>query len=155
MTTIRELRSRGSNRKPYETFEFNHPSFGYVRLVNNQIFEKTLGEMVFQPAVFKVDESQQSKTPVITASIQFGRLGPEFKEKLKLWRGASRVSPINAIYRIYESLAGQELKNWSLYVSDVSIDEQNVSCNITVTNPLNNNVSLIYTPTEWTGLVNA
>ena len=155
MTTLRELRSRASNRILYETFEFNHPSFGFVRLVNNQMFEKTLGGMVFQPSAFKVDESQQSKTPIIAASISFGRVGPEFKDKLKIWRGSSRLSPINAIYRIFDSYDGQLLKTWSLHVASVAIDKKNVSCDITVTNPLNSNVSLIYTTTEWTGLTNA
>lgn len=155
MTTLAELRSRGSKRIRYETFEFNHPSFGFVRLVNDQVFEKTLGGMIFQPASFKVDESQQSKTPVIDASIQFGRLGPEFKEKLKLWRGSSRITPINAIYRVFDSLNGQLLKSWLLYVSSAEINVDNVSCTITMSNPLNNNVSFIYEASEWTGLVNA
>jgi hypothetical protein len=154
MTTLRELRSRGSTRMTYETMEFYHSSFGYVRLVNSQMFEKTLGGMVFQPSVFKVDESQQSKTPVIDASISFGRIGPEFKEKLKLWRGSSRVTPISSVYRVYDSSNGQELKKWALYVSNVSIDKDNVTASITLINPVNNNVSLLYNPSEWTGLIN-
>lgn len=155
MITLREIRSRGSNRIIFETMEFYHPTFQYVRLVNNQMFDKNLGGMVFNPSSFMISESQQSRTPIITSTIQFGKLGNEFKEKLKLWRGSSRIDPIKSTFRIFDSVTGSMLKSWTLFVNSVSIDQTNVSCELTLINPLNNNVALLYNPTEWTGLIHA
>ena len=46
MPTLREFQSRRPNRILYETLTFYNSTFGYVRLVNNQIFPKTLGGQV-------------------------------------------------------------------------------------------------------------
>lgn len=154
MTTLREWRSRGSKRILYHTFEMYHSSFGYMRMIKNVSFEKRLGGNTYYPAVFNINETTQSKTPVIDTSVHFGRLGIDFKNKLKMWRGESRISPINATYRLFDSSDGSVLKSWSLFISSINISESDVSCQITLKNPLNNNVSLLYMPSEWTGLIN-
>jgi len=47
------------------------------------------------------------------------------------------------------------LKPWTLYVNDVSMDQNDVTVTLTLKNPLNNNVGRLYTPEEFPGLQNA
>ncbi|WP_105577117.1 hypothetical protein [Cronobacter sakazakii] len=49
----------------------------YVRLVDKQFFDKTLGGQVYKPARFEIEESQQSGTPVIDATVKLGRLSSD------------------------------------------------------------------------------
>lgn len=156
MPTLREFQSQRPNRILYDTMTFYHSTFGYIRLVNRQIYPKTFAGQVYTPCRMEVSESQQSNTPVINATVKFGRLAQDFKQQLKLWRTYSRIAPISATYQRFDAAdMNTPLKPWTLYVKDVSMDESDVTCSLTLQNPLNNNIAFLYNTTEFPGLANA
>lgn len=156
MPTLREFQSQRPNRILYETITFYNPVFGSVRLVNNQIFPKTLGGQVYTPCRMELTESQQSNTPILDSSVKFSRLAQDFKQKLKLWKAYDRITPISATYQRFDAAdMVTPQKTWTLYVSDCSMDDQDVTCSLTKINPLNRNVGRLYTVEEYPGLQNA
>lgn len=156
MPTLREFQSQRPNRILYDTMTFYHSTFGYIRLVNRQIYPKTFAGQVYTPCRMEVSDSQQSNTPVINATVKFGRLAQDFKQQLKLWRTYSRITPISATYQRFDAAdMNTPLKPWTLYVKDVSMDESDVTCSLTLQNPLNNNISFLYNTTDFPGLANA
>lgn len=156
MPTLREFQSQRPNRILYDTMTFYHSTFGYIRLVNRQIYPKTFAGQVYTPCRMEVSESQQSNTPVINATVKFGRLAQDFKQQLKLWRTYSRITPISATYQRFDAAdMNTPLKPWTLYVKDVSMGESDVTCSLTLQNPLNNNISFLYNTTDFPGLANA
>ncbi|MBK5074595.1 DUF1833 family protein [Budviciaceae bacterium CWB-B4] len=153
MPTLREYRAQRPNRIIYETMQFYHPSFGNIFLVNYQVFPKTLGGTQYQPCSFELAESQQSGTPVIDSTVKFSRLAQDFKQQLKLWRSYSRADPIVAVYRLFDSKdVTTSIKSWQLYVKDCSLDAENVNVSLSMSNPLNANIGLLYDPAQWPGL---
>lgn len=156
MPTLREFQSQRPNRILYDTMTFYHSTFGYIRLVNRQIYPKTFAGQVYTPCRMEVSESQQSNTPVINATVKFGRLAQDIKQQLKLWRAYSRITPISATYQRFDAAdMNTPLKPWTLYVKDVSMDESDVTCSLTLQNPLNNNIAFLYNTTDFPGLANA
>lgn len=156
MPTLREFQSQRPNRILYDTMTFYHSTFGYIRLVNRQIYPKTFAGQVYTPCRMEVSESQQSNTPVINATVKFGRLAQDFKQQLKQWKGYSRITPISATYQRFDAAdMNTPLKPWTLYMKDVSMDESDVTCSLTLQNPLNNNIAFLYNTTEFPGLANA
>lgn len=156
MPTFREFKSQRPNRVLYDTMTFYHPTFGSVRLVNRQIFSKTFAGKVYTPCRMEVSESQQSNTPVINATAKFSRLANDFKQQLKLWRTYSRIVPITATYQRFDAAdMNTPLKPWTLYVKDVSMDDADVTCTLSLQNPINNNIAFLYNTTEFPGLANA
>ncbi|CAI2427458.1 Uncharacterised protein [Serratia liquefaciens] len=156
MPTLREFQSQRPNRILYDTMTFYHSTFGYIRLVNRQIYPKTFAGQVYTPCWMEVSESQQSNTPVINSSAKFGRLAQDFKQQLKQWKGYSRITPISATYQRFDAAdMNTPLKPWTLYMKDVSMDESDVTCSLTLQNPLNNNIAFLYNTTDFPGLANA
>jgi len=156
MPTFRDYKSQRPNRILYETITFYHSTFGYVRLVNMQVYPKTFAGQVYTPCRMEISESQQSSTPVINSTIRFSRLAQDFKKQLKLWRSYSRVTPISATYQRFDAAdMNTPLKPWTLYVKDVSMDANDVTSTLTLQNPINNNIAFLYNTTEFPGLKNA
>jgi hypothetical protein len=155
MPTLREFQSQRPNRVLYETLTFYSPVFGYVRLVNNQIFPKTLGGQVYTPCRMELTESQQSNTPILDSMAKFSRLAQDFKQTLKQWKAYGRVTPISATYHQFDAAdIDTAIKSWTLYVNDCSLDDKDVTCSLTRINPLNRNVGQPYTVEEYPGLQN-
>lgn len=153
MPTFLEYKQQRPTRGLYDTITFYHPSFGHVRLVDKQFFEKTLGGHIYAPARFEIEESQQSGTPVIDATVKLGRLSSDVKALMKQWTGAARLTAITATRQIFDSGdVSAPIKSWQLYVKTVDIDSDAASVSLAVTNPLNNNVGRLYDPAEYTGL---
>lgn len=153
MPTLREIRAQRPNRIQYETIKFHHSTFGDIRIVNNQVFPKTLASNEFIPCRFELTESQQSSTPVIDSTLKFSRLAQDFKQSLKAWKSYARIEPITAEYALYDADKTTLLKRWLLYVNDCSMDGSDVNVSLSITNPLNKNVGLLYDPADWPGLV--
>jgi len=155
MPTYREYKAKRPNRIMYETVEFYHPAFGYVRLVANQVFPKNLGGVQYDPCRFELTESQRSNTPVIDSTLKFSQLTQDFKQKLKAWRGLSRATPITCTIRRFDAANISTAANtWTLYVSDCSMDGTDVNVSLSMSNPLNRNIGRPYDPAEWPGLIN-
>ncbi|HAS0921016.1 MULTISPECIES: hypothetical protein [Enterobacteriaceae] len=153
MPSLREYKQQRPIRGSYDTITFYHPSFGYVRLVDKQFFDKTLAGQVYKPARFEIEESQQSGTPVIDATVKLGRLSSDIKTLMKKWKGVSRLSPITATRQIFDSGdTSAPMKNWTLFVKTVDVDSDAASVTLSITNPLNNNIGRLYDPVEYTGL---
>lgn len=155
MPTYREFKAQRPNRIMYETVEFYHPTFGYVRLVADQVFPKTLGGVQYAPCRFELTESQQSNTPVIDSTLKFSQLAADFKQKLKAWKGFYRATPITCTIRRFDSLnMSTAVNSWTLYVSDCNMDGTDVNVSLSMSNPLNRNIGRLYDPAEWPGLQN-
>lgn len=153
MPSFREYRQQRPSRALYDTLTFYHPSFGYVRLVDKQFYDKTLAGVKYSPARFEIEESQQSGIPVIDATVKLGRVSTDVKTQMKKWRGATRLTPIVATRQVFDSGdTSAPIKSWTLYVKTVDIDADSASVTLSVTNPLNNNVGRLYDPREYTGL---
>lgn len=152
MPTLREIRARRPNRIQYETITFYHSTFGYVRIVNNQVFPKNIAGSEYLPCRFELTESQQSSTPVIDSTLKFSRLAQDFKQKLKAWKSYARIEPITATYALYDADMSTLLKRWRLYASDCNMDGTDVNVSLSMTNPLNKNVGRLYDPADWPGL---
>lgn len=124
MTTFREYKSQRPNRILFETLTFYHSSFGYVRMVDKQIFPKTFEGVVYAPCRMEVTESQQSNTPVIDSTAKFSRMAQDFKQKLKSWRSYSRIEPISCTYKSFDANdMNTPVKQWTLFVNDVSLGD--------------------------------
>lgn len=148
-----DWRAQRPIRTIFDTITFDHPSFGSIPLVSLQIEPKTLGGVEYRPANFELSGSQQSKTPIIDASVKFSRAAQEFKQQLKAWRSFSRMEPIVATFRMFDSADTETpMSEWSLFVKDASLDPEAVNVTLSMSNPLNRKVSRIYTMEEFTGL---
>ncbi len=156
MPSFREFKAQRPNRILYETITFNHSTFGTIRLVANQVYPKTFAGQEYQPCRMSVVESQQSNTPLINSTVKFGRMAQDFKQKLKLWRGNSRLEPISCTYKRFDaSDPNTPLKPWTLYVKSVSMDDMDVTVPVSIDNPINKNVATLFTTAEFPGLANA
>lgn len=148
-----DWRAQRPIRTIFDTITFTHPSFDSIHLVSLQIEPKNLGGVEYRPANFELSGSQQSKTPIIDASVKFSRAAQEFKQQLKAWRSFSRMEPIVATFRMFDSADTETpMSEWSLYVKDVSLDSDAVTVTLSMNNPLNKNIGKIYTMDDFTGL---
>lgn len=156
MTTFREYKAQRPNRILYDTVTFYSVTFGYIRLVDRQIFPKTFAGQVYSPCRMDISESQQSNTPVIASTIKFSRLAQDFKQQLKNWKAYARQAPIAVTYQRFDAAdMNTPLKPWTLYINDVSMDEADVTVSLTLKNPINNNIAFLYSVEEFPGLENA
>lgn len=153
---FRQYKSQRPNRILYDTITIYSDTFGYIRLVKDQVFPKTFVGQQYQPCRMEITESQQSSTPVITSTVKFSRLATDFKQQLKQWKAFGRIVPIQFTYQRFDAAdMNTPLKPWTLFVSDISLDAIDVTVSLTIKNPLNANIGILYNVEEFPGLQNA
>ncbi|RSB61546.1 hypothetical protein EGT71_14995 [Atlantibacter subterranea] len=155
MPTLREWKERRPASDLKQTVVFSHSSFGVDRLVNNLFQPANFGGELYQPTRFDFTEPAQDGTTTLNATITFAALSQDIKQRLKLWRGATRMEPILFRYDIWENIGDlTPLKTYSMYVRDVAAAAENVSVTVGMTNPLSVATPIIYTVNEYPGLSN-
>lgn len=92
MPSFREYKQQRPTRGLYDTITFYHPSFGYVRPSISSFSQIAWGQ-TYTPARFEIEESQQSGTPVIDATVKLGRLSSDIKTLMKQWKGRRVLRP--------------------------------------------------------------
>ncbi|MBD4644861.1 hypothetical protein GUG48_20885, partial [Xanthomonas citri pv. citri] len=114
----------------------------------------TFGGNSFEPARFSVTEPAQDGTAVISMTITFVAATEHVRQTLKSWRGAARMTPIKCLYQQWNAIGDTaSLKDWTLYVNDISADASNVTVTAGKTNPLTLANSIIYTTKDYPGLI--
>lgn len=155
MPTLREWKERRPASDLKQTVVFSHSAFGTERLVNNLFQPATFGGDTYQPTRFDFTEPAQDGTTTLNATITFAALSQDIKQRLKMWRGATRMEPILFRYDIWENIGDSvPLKTYSMYVRDVAAGPDNVSVTVGMTNPLSVATPIIYTVNEYPGLSN-
>ena len=146
MPTLREWKERRPASDIKQTIEFYHPAFGHYRVVNNLFRPATFGGNAFEPA--------QDGTAVISMTITFVAATEHVRQTLKSWRGAARMTPIKCLYQQWDAIGdASSLKDWTLYVNDISADASNVTVTAGKTNPLTLANSIIFTTKDYPGLI--
>ncbi|HBR6512689.1 TPA: hypothetical protein L9121_000096 [Klebsiella pneumoniae] len=154
MPTLREWKERRPASDIKQTVEFYHPAFGYYRVVNNLFRPATFGGNAFEPARFSVTEPAQDGTAVISMTITFVAATEHVRQTLKSWRGAARMTPIKCLYQQWNAIGdASSMKDWTLYVNDISADASNVTVTAGKTNPLTLANTIIYTTKDYPGLI--
>jgi len=145
----------------FMTVEFEHPDFGFVRLIANQFSDKKLdvngtletftATSMILPKVTN-QETDTTKAGVIT----FGRIGIKFRQTLLMITPLGAISdPITVKLRQYQDGGTTPVYERSLYVAKdgITIGSDNVSVKLSVSNPaILTQESAFYDPFLWPGL---
>ena len=153
--------TRPANVLQFNTVEFYHPDFGFIRLVEGQfsskIFDVDGSPESFQAVAMQVPQvTNQSTDSTRAGTIQFGRIGTQVRLALM------QITPLGAInysiqvkLRQYEDGVTAPIYERTLYVNKngVNIGADTVSVQLSVNNPAKaTNEAAFYNPTLWTGL---
>ncbi len=145
----------------FDTVEFFHPDFGYIRLVANQFSDREFdvdGNLeTFQAVAMEVPKvTNQSTDNTQQATLFFGRIGKQFRETLL------QITPLGAVkfsievkLRQYQGGITAPIYERRLYVDKdgISIDSNNVNVRLSVNNPAKlTNEAAFYSPSKWLGL---
>jgi hypothetical protein len=140
----------------YMTVTFYHPDFGYVHLVANQfkakqfMFNGVLTE--FTPVQAEIPTQPANNEGQARAQIRFGRIGIEFRQKLRMIK--QNFIPIQAIMCSYIGTGGEPDNQFNLFVdkNGIAMDESNVTVGLGYENPMTLQCQYFYDPRIWTGL---
>lgn len=149
------LAKRPANVIQYDTVEFQHPDFGFIRLLANQFSDKVFEGVSYQAASMQVPKvTSQATDDTRAGSVIFGRIGVTVRQKLLQITPLGAIkNPITVTLRQFQS----DVKTYErrLYVGKdgVSIGSDNVEFRLSVDNPAKlANEGAFYDPTLWTGL---
>lgn len=142
----------------YSTVTFYHPDFGYVHLVANQFkpkhfkFNGALTE--FTPVHAEIPTQPDNDNGKAKAQIKFGRIGIEFRKKLRMIK--QNFIPTQAIISTYIGTEGEPDSQYNLFVDNngVAMDESFVTIKLGYENPMNVQCQFFYDLRIWTGLQN-
>ncbi len=164
--TFSELQRNYWVRRPadllqFMTAEFQHPDFGFIRLVqgqfSNKIFDVDGSPETFRAASMTLPKVTNQQTDSTRAGdITFGRIGFEFrKELMKITPLGAITSPITVKLRQYQDGVTAPVYSRRLYVAKdgITITSESVSVRLSVDNPARlTEESSFYDPEQWRGL---
>lgn len=145
----------------FMTIEFQHPDFGFIRLVQDQfsdkIFDVDGSPETFRAASMKLPKVTNQETDTTRAgTVTFGRIGLEFrKELMKITPLGAITSPITAKLRQYQDGVTAPVYSRRLYVAKdgITITSDSVAVQLSVDNPARlTNEAQFYDPAQWRGL---
>lgn len=154
------LQKRPGDKISYECVQFSHSSFGDVYLVANQFFAKTFTinneDKEHQPVAMKLPPTtNQVSDPTQASTLQFGRVGMEFRQKLRGVMSSGKLEPILVTLRVFEENTLTYERTLQVANNGISLDERNVNVRLTVPNYAKvTRKDRIYDPSIFVGLQN-
>jgi len=145
----------------FMTVEFQHPDFGFVRLVANQFSDKILNvdgtpETFTAAAMILPKVTNQETDTTKAGTITFGRIGIKFRQTLLMITPLGAISdPITVMLRQYQDGVTAPVYSRRLYVAKdgITIGSNNVSVKLSVSNPaILTQEDQFYDPAVWPGL---
>jgi hypothetical protein len=153
--------TRPSALVQFMTVEFEHPDFGFIRLVSNQFSDKIFDvdgtPETFQAVSMQVPKVTNQETDTTKAgTVTFGRIGLQFRKTLlQITPLGAITSPITVRLRQYQSGVTAPVYERRLYVAKdgITITSENVSVRLSVDNPaILTQEQKFYDPDQWLGL---
>jgi len=156
------LHKRPANIAQYETVEFSHPDFGSVYLVADQVLTKYFNvsgiDTAFTPVSMSIPSDTNQKTDSSNAgTIQFARVGMQFRAKLKAITPSGALKPITATIRVYQTDVINPVYERQLFVAGngININEEAVTVKLSFDNPAKvTKQKYFYDPSIFIGLQN-
>lgn len=140
----------------YMALDLYHPAFGYLRYVQNQFYEKTLGGNVYQPIAMSVTESVADDRATVSYEIQLGRVGSEVKAFVKAidQYAFGWMIEIDATVSYYLStdLVTPYRTPVSLSVGTLAMEAESVAITLETGNPRAQGVARRYGTDDFPGL---
>jgi len=152
---------RPSDLLQFMTVEFEHPDFGFIRLVANQfsdkIFDVNGTPETFQAVSMQVPKvTNQESDTTKAGTVTFGRIGLQFRKTLlQITPLGAITSPITVRLRQYQDGVTTAVYDRRLYVAKdgITITSENVSVRLSVSNPaILTQEAAFYDPEVWPGL---
>lgn len=144
MTSLTQARREYLQKRPaevidYQCVQFSHPSFGDVYLVADQFFAKsfTINNVAIehQPVAMRLPPTtDQVSDPTRAGSLQFGRIGMDFRAKLEMMTSSNIFTPIQVTLRVFQDATLTYEKELEVANNGISLDEKNVTVKLTVPN---------------------
>lgn len=142
----------------WHTITFDHPAFDApIRLVADVFEPVTLGGYSHTPAPMTIKPPDQNINGQQKLTLGFPRavVGREFKRQLRLVVASGSRAPIAVTYAVYLGDTDAPEVTWNLYATDpggIAFSPETVQVTATDDNLMRRNVSLIYDPSQFTGL---
>jgi len=145
----------------FMTVEFQHPDFGFIRLVADQFSNKQFDvdgtlETFTAAAMVTPKVTNQMTDTTRAGTVTFGRIGLKFRQTLlKITPLGAISSPITVKIRQYQDGVTTPVYERRLFVAKdgISIGSDSVSVRLSVSNPaILTQESAFYDPAVWPGL---
>jgi len=140
----------------YMTLDLYHSAFGYLRFVQNQFYDKTLGGNVYQGLAMNVTESVADDRATVSYSIQLGRVGSGVKEFIKAIdnKDFGWMESVKATVSYYLSTDLDEPYRTpvTLDVGTIAMEVDNVAITLETGNPMSQGVAIRYGTDKFPGL---
>lgn len=152
---------RPADLTQFMTVEFEHPDFGFIRLVANQFSDKVFDvdgtPETFQAVSMEVPKVTNQETDSTKAgTVTFGRIGLQFRKTLlQITPLGAITSPITVRLSQYQDGVTAPVYNRRLYVAKdgITIGSESVSVRLSVSNPaILTQEAAFYDPEQWPGL---
>lgn len=133
---------RPANVTEYGAVVFSHPAIDSIYLVAGQINSKTFlvdgSPVEFTPVSMQLPESQNQNSKINDAgSIQFSRIGMEFRQKMRLITRYTGIEKLTATVLVYSAENTAPIRSNELLVpkGGIAMNEESVTVKLTLDNP--------------------